>query len=204
MLTRTPSAHQWKVLRRLRAIGCPLDWDHLAVPLRPLRVSLNRMNSQGTDVFSVPGGTGIATDVRVVASTEVTIARYTLEADWLSKRGSWLEPCSEHKGKYCFHECSLPSARAVVEAEYVLNHQTSTRERPNAAGTIPRGYPINGFLLATFPEVTPPTAAELLPATLWIEDWFGNAYPFRLLLKNKKIDASPRLRSDQRTQSSST
>jgi hypothetical protein len=26
----------------------------------------------------------------------------------------------------------------------------------------------------------------LLPATLWIEDQFGNAYPFRLLLRNKK------------------
>lgn len=191
MLTRTPSAHQWKVLRRLRAIGCPLDWDHLAVPVRPLRVSMDQINSGGTDVFSVPGGTGIAAHVRVVASMEVTIAGFTLEADWLSKRGSWLEPCSEHKGKYCFHECSIWPKGRYFDAGFVVHHQKSTRERPDA-GTVPRGHDINGFLLATFPEVTPPTAAELLPATLWIEDWFGNAYPFRLLLRNKKPDPLPK------------
>jgi hypothetical protein len=122
---------------------------------------------------------------------EVTIAGYTLEADWLSKRGFWLEPCSEHKGKYCFHECSIWPKGRYFDAENVVHHRKSTRERPNAAGTIPRRYDINGYLLATFPEVTPPTAAELLPATLWIEDQFGNAYPFRLLLKNKKTDALP-------------
>ena len=191
MLTRTPSAHQWKVLRRLRAGGCPLDWDHLAVPVRPLRVSLNRILPMGTDVFSVPGGTGIAAGVRVVASMEVTIAGYTLEADWLSKRGSLLEPCSEHKGKYCFEECSLLPNPVEFGDGDVVNHQKSTRERP-LPGMLPRGYDINGLLLATFPEVTPPTAAELLPATLWIEDQFGNAYPFRLLLRNKKIDPRPK------------
>jgi hypothetical protein len=191
VLTRTPSAHQWKVLRRLRAIGCPVDWDHLAVPLRPLRVFMDRILPMGTDVFSVPGGTGIAAGVRVVASMEVTIAGYTLEADWLSKRGSLLEPCSEHKGKYCFEECSLSPNPVEVRAGLVVNHRKSTRERP-LDGTLPRGYDINGLLLATFPEVTPPTAAELLPATLWIEDQFGNAYPFRLLLRNKKIDPRPK------------
>ena len=184
MLTRTPSADQWKVLRRLRSIGCPLDWDHLAVPLRPLRVSLNHI-IEGTNVFSVPGVTGIVLPVRVLASTPVTIAGYTLEADWLSKPGSLLEPCSEHKGKYCFHECSLSSKRLHFDAGAVLN-----RKRPDA-GPLPRGLSIYGFLLATFPEVTPPTAAELLPATLWIEDEFGDAYPFRLLLHNKKTDALP-------------
>jgi len=152
---------------------------------------MDRINSRGTDVFSVPGGTGIVAGVRVVASMEVTIAGFTLEADWLSKRGSLLEPCSEHKGKYCFEECSLFPNPMEVKAEYVLNHQKSTRER-TLAGTIPRGHDINGLLLATFPEVTPPTAAELLPATLWIEDWFGNAYPFRLLLRNKKPDPLPK------------
>jgi len=152
---------------------------------------MDRINSGGTDVFSVPGGTGIAAGVRVVASMEVTIAGYTLEADWLSKRGSLLEPCSEHKGKYCFEECSLSPNPVEVRAGLVVNHRKSTRERP-LDGTLPRGYDINGLLLATFPEVTPPTAAELLPATLWIEDQFGNAYPFRLLLRNKKIDPRPK------------
>jgi hypothetical protein len=186
VLTRTPSADQWKVLRRLRSIGCPLDWDHLAVPLRPLRVSLNHI-IEGTNVFSVPGGTAIALGVLVFASTPVTIAGYTLEADWLSKPGSWLEPCSEHKGKYCFHECSLWPERLQLDAGDVLNHRKSNRKQPHA-GTLPRGTSIDGFLLATFPEVTPPTAAEVLPATLWIEDQFGDAYPFRLLLDNKKTE----------------
>jgi hypothetical protein len=190
VLTRTPSADQWKVLRRLRSIGCPLDWDHLAVPLRPLRVSLNH-TIEGTNVFSVPGGTGIAAGVRVFASTPVNITRYTLEADWLSKPGSWLEPCSEHKGKYCFHECSLGPGRWHPDAGEVLNHRRSNRNPPHA-GTVPRGTSIDGFLLATFPEVTPPTAAEVLPATLWIEDQFGDAYPFRLLLDNKKTERPPR------------
>ncbi len=200
MLTRTTRAEQWKVLRRLHSVGCPLDWDHVAVPSRPLRISLTS-SIEGTNIFSVPGGTGIALGLLVFASAPVTIAEYMLEADWLNTPGSCIEPCSEHKGKYCFHECSLGHKGERIDAEFVLNRRRSSRQQPDV-GTFRRGDSIEELLLATFPEVTPPTAAALLPATLWIEDRFGDSYPFRLLLDNKKTDLPARLGGEEKTQSS--
>jgi len=138
------------VLRRLRAIGCPLDWDHLAVPLRPLRITVTA-TCEGTNVFSVPGGTGIVLGVQVFASTKVTIVNYMLEADWLSTPASWVEPCAEHEGKYCFHECSIRPEGLHFNARRVLNHMKSSYNLPDA-GTFAKGTSTNGILLATLPR----------------------------------------------------
>jgi hypothetical protein len=200
VLTRPLKAEQWKVLRRLRSVGCPLDWDHLAAASGPLRAFVSG-SAAGTNVFSIPGGTGIVLGVEILASVPVNIIGFALEADWLNTQASWLEPCGEHKGKYCFHSCSLHPTGTRIDQEYVLNNRTSTAKRPHA-GKILRGGSMHGLLLATFPEVTSPTAAELLPATLWIGTEFGDSYPFRLLLANKEVAAQPRPAGDEQTQSS--
>jgi hypothetical protein len=173
IVKRALQAEQWQVLHRLRSVGCPVDYDHLPTPVHVFT------EPSATKIVPMSGGTGIALQVRVVASTSITIRQFRLRADWLENEISWLRFCDEHPGDsqkhYCFHECSCGNVK--FSSEEVLNHRTLHR------GVLKRGGFLSGFLLGTFPDALPPTGiGTKLQATLSIEDLFEHEYRFPIVL----------------------
>jgi hypothetical protein len=162
----------WKVLRRLRSVGCPVDYERLPSPLHVFT------EPWATRISPMLDGTGIALPVRVVARTSTTIRGFRLRADWLKDEVSWLGFCDQHPGDsqkhYCFHQ---GSRNIRFPSEEVLNHRTLHR------GVLKRGGFLSGFLLGTFHDQLPPTGiGTKLQATLCIEDVFENEHPFPIVL----------------------
>jgi hypothetical protein len=171
----------WQVLRRLRSVGCPVDYEHLPSPLHVFTEPCS------TRILTMlDGNTGIALPVRVVARTSTTIRRFRLRADWLKDEVSWLGFCDQHPGDsqkhYCFHQCSCGNIR--FPSEEVLNHRTLHR------GVLRRGGFLSGFLLGTFNDQLPPTGiGTKLQATLCIADVFENEHPFPIVLLDHTTDS---------------
>jgi hypothetical protein len=168
----------WQVLRRLRSVGCPIDYEHLPGPLHVFN------EPWATQIFPMPDGTGIAFAVRVVANTSTTIRRFRLRADWLKDELSWLGLCDQHRGDpqkhYCFHQCA---GRSRFRSEEVLNHRTLHR------GVLKGGGFLSGFFLGTFHDRLPPTGiGTTLQATLCIEDVFENEHQFPIVLLDHTTD----------------
>lgn len=170
----------WQVLRRLRSVGCPVDYEHLPSPLHVFT------EPWATQILTMlDGNIGIALPVRVVATTSITILRFRLRADWLKDEASWLRFCDQHRGDsqkhYCFDSCS---GNIRFPSEEVLNHRTRHR------GVLKRGGFLSGFLLWTFHDQLPRTGiGTKLQATLCIEDVFENEHLFPIVLLDRTNDS---------------
>jgi hypothetical protein len=95
------NAEQWLVLHRLRAAGCPIEYEHFKTPCRPVRIdSVGAIN--GTNIFTGADRTYIAIPVDVFAPAEIAITQLRLDAYWMQGESSWIRPCAEHPDNHCF------------------------------------------------------------------------------------------------------
>jgi hypothetical protein len=172
-------AEQWETLRRLEAAGCPLDLEHLPRGSYPLRV-FTEVSPWGTDVFPLANGTGIAFRLCMIATASITICKLQLQANWLKDDElSWSTPCRDHGQNHCFHNC-IYGPRIRFQSDEVLNRRLVRWE------ILKRSDYLRGFWVGTFPGTLNDVAEAKLPATVVIEDLFGEQYPFSILLDNSK------------------
>jgi hypothetical protein len=191
MNARSPRPQPWELLRRLRTVGCPVDWEHLAK--YPLRVR-TLATKLPTGIFALLQDTGIVLRIQIAALAPLTIAQFHIEAGWLPRPVSWLKICAQHPGSYCFH---LKESRPMqFQPGIVINHRTGM------AGAMKRGSYMCGFLLGTVPgAVSPVTGDEAAgDATLWIEDVFGDRYPFPIRIDRSSPDEWLRSMTDDAAQ----
>ena len=179
MTKRALQPELWQALRRLRSVGCPVDYEHLPSPLHVFT------EPWATRILPMGYRTGIALPVRVVARTSIIIRRFRLRADWLRDEVFWLRFCDQHpytQKHYCFGQSSCGNIR--FPSEEVLNHRTLDR------GVLKRDGLLSGFLLGTFYDRLPPTGVGTkLEATLCIEDLFENEHAFPIVLLDHTKDS---------------
>jgi hypothetical protein len=192
MRNRTLHPRQLQIIRRLQVVGCPLDYEYLSSrPTYPLRV-VTEASDWGTNLFSMPGGTGLLLPLRIVASVRITISRFDLRAEWLKTPITWASCCRQHSRYlqwfYCLHGTS--SGDIQVTWERTLNHRTG--ENLLAAvfpgipdgGVLKRYTEIKGTLVGAFPYMLPATVGAKLEATLYIADLMGEEYPYPVVIEN--------------------
>jgi hypothetical protein len=177
MITKAPSPHQWMVLQRLAAAGCPVDIAHLIEPNWPLRISIPGENPK---LIQLHGRSAIVMALRLTAVLPISVASYRLTADWLNTRIAWAPPCAEHGGKVCIR--AQGDNGAHWEFGRPLARYTGVRLKP--------GNQVDGFLVGTTTPAQIPTAAEL-NATLWIGDTRQRNYPYALKLRTTAEELSP-------------
>jgi len=191
---------QWQILRRLQAVGCPLDYEELPEPTYPLRVRC-ATSAFGTHLFSLPSGMGIIVPLQIIASAPITINRFDLRADWLRNPVTWVSQCRQHWGNFKWYYClhGTPHGDLQFKWETALNHRTgnageSKRLSPFIQdGVLKRGAEMKGSLVGTFPDTLPVSIGPKLAATLNIEDLFGKKYPYSVVLENKQPAARAEL-----------
>lgn len=168
---KAPSPQQWQLLHRLQLAGCPLDLARVPPPDHPVRL-ISRTNVR-TNVFRLELGVGIVIPVRIVATSPIIIAGYRLQADWLSTPLSWVEPCTEHLGKYC-----LPAAEdRHLSLSKVLNRRTLY------SGRLKSGDFLEGLLVGVCQQPLRSQKPQL-SATLYLEDISGREYPYGVTVRN--------------------
>jgi hypothetical protein len=192
---------QWQILRRLQAVGCPLDCERLPEPIHPLRVRCGTL-AFGTNLVSLPGGMGVILPLQIIASVPITINRFELKAEWLRKPVTWVSQCRQHGGNlkwyYCLHRTSHGDLRFTWET--TLNHRTGNASQQKRLspwiqdGVLKRGAEMKGPLVGTFEGALPVDIGPKLEATLSIEDLFGKEYPYYIALENKRPAGEPSLR----------
>lgn len=174
MKEQAPSPQQWQLLHRLQAAGCPVDLAHVPPPDHPLRVICTA--KARTNVLPVRDGIGIILPLRIVAAVAITITGFRLDADWLSAPVAWVEPCAEHRGKYCLTD----TAKRHLSLAKVLNQRTLY------SGRLKRGEFLQGCLVGTTKH---PLRSDVeLPATLYIQDLAGIEYPYLQVLRNTPLE----------------
>ncbi len=190
MRNRSIDPRQWQIIRRLHAVGCPLEDDlRTGGPTHPLRV-IQETSNLGTDLLPMSSGMGLVLKLRIVASVRITICRFDLQADWLKTPITWVDVCSQHSTNrsYCLHGTSRGDLK--VKWEEGLNHRIGISLAASIYPGIPDGgvlkrfSEIRGFLIGTFPGTLPATTGRKLEATLYVTDLMGEEYPYSVVIEN--------------------
>lgn len=168
---------EYHLLRRLDAVGCPVNWNELAEPCCPLRL-IHEPGILGTELFPMKSGTGLAFRVDITASVEFSIRSIRLQAKWLRGGIAWLDQCATHERCHCFHGCFDGDVR--FSAGGVVNRRFC--QWP----IMRRGESVRGQMAFILSEVVSPSVGSRLPATLWFEDRFGTSYPYDLTFENSQ------------------
>jgi len=173
------NAEQWVVLHRIRAAGCPIEYEHFNTPCRPVRIDAVGVIN-GTNIFAGADRTHIAIPIHVIASEETPITQLRLKAYWMQGEISWVRPCAEHPEHHCLPVC--------VDGKHVLfNSKQVLHERMSPRLVLPRYARWEGFLLAQLPGALPSGLGEELEVVISVEDLSGREYAFPNTLLNREV-----------------
>lgn len=189
---------QWQILRRLQAVGCPLDCERLPEPTHPLRVRCGTL-ALGTNLVSLPGGMGVILPLQIIASVPITINRFDLKAEWLRKPVTWVGQCRQHGGNFKWYYCLHGTSHGDLQFKWetTLNHRTGNASQQKRLppwiqdGVLKRGAEMKGYLVGIFEDTLPLGIGPKLEALLSIEDLFGMEYPYSIVLENNQPKAAP-------------
>jgi hypothetical protein len=167
--------HEYHLLRRLDAAGCPVNLDRLAQPCHPLQI-IQEPAALGRELFPLGDQTGLAFRVRITASVPFSISGIVFQTDWAPGEITWLDFCNQHRA-YCFHGYRNGDVR--IASHRVLNPKFDSYLRLKA------GEWVSGYMALTLNEVVPPRH-KTPKATLLICDQFDNRYPYDFVFENSQ------------------
>lgn len=169
---REVSTHEWQILKRLDAAGCPIPWDELEEPCCPLRVH-QEPPALGTELFALSEKRmALAVRLRIIASRRFSSQRIALQTNWIQ---GTLTSLLVEDGVASF-PCSGGEVRFAAAG--LLN------------GRLTSGYPsktgrmVWGYLVGVMDQPPIPPSEKSLPATLVIYDQWDRSYPYHLDLVN--------------------
>lgn len=173
------SPHQWQLLKRLDAAGCPISWDQFEEPCDPVRL-IHDPPALGTDIFPLTSNrTGLAFRVRIAALRRFTIQNIALRARCGFGGLTWLST------QYGIGSFPYPGDGEVRFAAAGLLNSRLVRGLTLKAGEVVSGY------IALLASRAIPPSDESLAATLLIHDQFDRAYPYELDLANSQVISGP-------------
>ena len=171
---QAPRPEQWTILWRLRAAYCPVDLEHLPAIRRPIWVC-PEPSPCGIHLFPISGGAALVLPLRIVAQSVFSLRRVYLQGDWIKTEVSWLMPCAQHGRDYCFHEYRAGHSLRFPE-RMALDYKL--REKPE----MKTGDSVPVLALAFLPGLMQFQKEEKRTAMIWLEDRFGDKYPFNVVL----------------------
>jgi hypothetical protein len=174
---RTITAHEYHLLRRLDAAGCPVNLDRLAQPCHPLQI-IHEPAALGRELFPLGDQTGLAFRVSITAAVPFTISGIVFRTDWApgGMEITWSNFCNQHHA-YCFHGYRNGDVR--IASDRVLNLKFGSNLRFKA------GECVSGYIALNLNEVVLPRDKKP-KATLLICDQFDKRYPYDFVFENSQ------------------
>ena len=168
----TPTLQQWQTYRRLRAAGCPTEWNFPNEKCFPLDVR-QEPAALGTELLPILGGTAVIGRISILASVAFKLTGISVEANWAQAPMLWPTYCDRHH-RHCYHDCCGGDVRLFPGG--TLRHLCGR--------TLQRGQEVNGYFAFALGNTVPKSTGQKLDASLILSDELGRSYPYSLTLDN--------------------